>query len=63
MTLTAEDRRRIYEEEKARLEAQERARAELKKSKIGFGKVCLIAILGFVGLGVVNSLISGFLVS
>jgi len=54
VTLTPEERQRIYEEEKARHEAQDRLRAE-KSTKRNIG--CLFVLVGFVVLIVVAAII------
>jgi len=54
VTLTPEERQRIYEEEKARHEAQNRLRAE-KSTKRNIG--CLFVFIGFVVLMIVSAII------
>jgi hypothetical protein len=58
MSLTPEERQRIYEEEKARREAQDRLSAE-KRRRRGIG--CLSVIGGLVVLGIVLSVIGSLM--
>jgi hypothetical protein len=59
MSLTPEERRRIYEEEKARLEAQQQLRAQLspppKKKGGGFLMGCLVVIGVLLLLGIIGT--------
>ncbi len=75
MTLTPEDRQRIYEEEKARLEAQERLKSEAKarealsipeskrKPRGGWGLGCLTVVGVIVGVLLLLALIGSLLPS
>jgi|GEM_PF-5424261 len=60
MSLTPEERRRIYEEEKARLEARDQAQRDLDKAKgkMGCGQGCGVVVLVLIGLAVLGSIIN-----
>lgn len=63
MSLSEEEKQRIYEEEKARVEARERAEKETKKKKWTFGRVVKYGVIIFVGipfgLGIIGAIIGG----
>jgi len=60
MSLTPEERRRIYEEEKARIEAQDQVRAARTKGRTGCGKGCGLVVLVIAGLALIGMLSSSF---